>query len=345
MSSNLIAIKDYLGKYFSELHYSTIQEKYKDTRLDTIFDQRFFIQNNKTQMVVDVSMRGYALSISGNEIYISKELYDHPSVIVTNSLEQQQSLNPRSLYNSETFSTVAYLMCQNHLTIEIVDEMDEPIYVKYKSEFETFYSSVVVFRINEGVDVEVIEEVESLGALNVVANYVLHPKSRMGLTTFYRNNISAASIYYRNILLQDDAVYNHILLGRGSANIVDENKIHAGPNSTAELLGIVDSNGRDFHSILYVDPSSPEYNVSVVYKDIMETKGFVTFFPVITRGDEFNEHASIEVSNISLDDMPEEIQKEEITKFIDDIVSRVILARMSGAKRFYESKDKFIQLL
>lgn len=345
MSSNLIAIRDYLGKYFSELHYSTIQEKYKDTRLDTIFDQRFFVQNNKTQMVVDASMRGYSLSISGNEIYISKELYDHPSVVVTNSLEQQQSLNPRSLYNSETFSTLAYLMCQNHLTIEIVDQLDEPIYVKYRSEFETFYSSVVVFRVSEQVDVEIIEEIESLGALNVVANYVLHPKSRLGLTTFYKNNISATSLYYRNILLQDDAVYNHIALGRGAANIIDENKIHAGPNSTAELLGVIDSYGRDFHTILYVDPSSTEYNVSVVYKDILKDKGFVTFYPVITRGGEFSEHASIEVSNITLNDIPEDIQKEETGKFISDIVGRAILARMAGAKRFYESKDRFLQLL
>ena len=132
MSINLIPIKAYLGKYFTELNYSAAQEKYNGTSIDTFFDQRFHIQNNKTQMIVDPKMSGLSAIISGNEIQISKDLYDHPNVTITNSLENKdQTSNPRSLYNADTFSTIAYLVCQNHTMLRIVGELDEPVYLKY----------------------------------------------------------------------------------------------------------------------------------------------------------------------------------------------------------------------
>ena len=116
MSSNLIPIKSFLGKYFPELHYSATQEKYKDTNLDTFFEQRFYIQNNKVQMIIDPVLPGLTAIISGNEIHISKEFYDHPNILISNSLENNnQYSTPRSLYNAETFSTLAYLICQNEL--------------------------------------------------------------------------------------------------------------------------------------------------------------------------------------------------------------------------------------
>lgn len=343
MSSNLIYVKDYLGKYFPELHYSSIQDKYKDTKLDTLFDQRFYIQNNRTQMIVDASMPGLALSITGNEIYISKELYDHPSVNVSNSLEKPQTSNPRGLFNSETFGTVAYLMCQNHLTIEIVDAVDEPIYVKYRSEFETFHSAVVIFSIGSYIDVEIVEEIESQCALNVVTNYNLMPNAKLGLSTFYKNNISASSIYLREVTLQESTDYSHILLGQGSAGIIDENKIHVGSGSKIEMLGVINSNGRDFHTILYLDPPLTEYKATVVYKDILVDSADVSFFPIITQVDEISENVIIEVSNIILNDVPDDRKKEEVSRFISDIVGRALINRVAGAKRFYNSKDRFLQ--
>ena len=180
MSTNLTPIKAFLGKYYSELLYSASQEKYKDTELDKFFEQRFLIQGNKTQMIVDPALKGMTVTISGNEIHISKEMYDHPNILVTNSLEaNNQTSNPKSLYNPETFSTVAYLICQNHTMFEIVGDIDEPIYVKYKTDYETFYNSVVVFKINETVSAEIVEEIESHCALNCVTNYILSRKVRI----------------------------------------------------------------------------------------------------------------------------------------------------------------------
>jgi hypothetical protein len=342
MSTNLIPIKAFLGKYYPELHYSAIQEKYKDSGLDQFFEQRFYIQNNKIQMIVDPALTGLTVIISGNEIHISKALYDHPNVAVTNSLENKnQTSNPRSLYNADTFSTVAYLVCQNHTMFGIDGQIDEPIYVKYKSDYETFYNSVVVFEIAEGIDVEIVEEIESFSALNAVTNYIVHEDARINLSTFYQNNISALSFVYRNIIAQDNARFNHVLMGKGSSNIIDENKVHAYSKAKTEFLGIVNSNGRKFHSILYVQPAAEDYSVSVDYRDILQSGAEVSFFPVIL-GQEPTNLATISVSNITLDELPKETAEEEVRKYLSDIVDRAILDRMVGVKRFYDNKAKFL---
>lgn len=337
-------MRDYLGKYFSELFYSTDQEKYKNTKLDTIFDQRFYIQNNKVQMIIDASVSGLSLVITGNEIYISKELYDHPSVIVYNSIEHDQSLNPRSLFNPETFSTLAYLMCQNRLIIELIDEPDEPIYVRYRSDFETFHSAAVLFKLDDHIDAEIVEEIESQGALNVTVDYILHPRSRLNLSTFYKNNISATSIYYRNIVLEDGAHYNHMMLGKGSYSIIDENRIQPGPDTSTALFGIINSPGKDFHTILFVDPSSTEYKISAIYKEILSSSSDVSFSSTIMPP-YTNDADVVEVLRLNLDEHPEEHQQQEIETFINDIADMVLLERMSGVKRFYNNKEKFLKIL
>jgi hypothetical protein len=345
MSENLIPIKAFLGKYYSELQYSAVQDKYKNTKLDNFFEQRFYIQNNKVQMVVDPTMSGLTVIVSGNEIHVSKTLYDHPSVLITNSLENANlNSNPRSLYNPETFPTLAYLVCQNHTMFQIVGEVDEPIYLKYKSDYEAFYSSVVVFEVSERIEVEIVEEIESFSALNAVTNYILHPTAKLNLSTFYQNHVSALSFIYRNIIAQDDSSYSHMLFGKGSSNVIDENKIHAYHQSKSEFFGIVDSDAKNFHSILYVQPASEEYSVNVDYRDVLYGKADVTFFPVIL-GQEPTNKATISVSNITIVGESNENVELEVKKYLNDITERAILGRMVGVERFYNNKTKFLHFL
>lgn len=341
MSDNLIPIKSFLGKYYPELNYSSIQEKYEDTKLDTFFEQRFFIQNNKAQMIVDPGISGLVAIVSGNEIHISKELYDHPNVSITNSLEtKDQNSNPRSLYNPDVFSTVAYLVCQNHTMFRIVGEVDEPIYLKYRSDYETFYSSVIVVEVGNNLEIEIVEELESRSALNVVNNYILHPSSKLNLTTFYQNHMSGISFMYRNIIAQDNSKFNHVVFGKGSSNVIDENKLHAYKDSQSEFLGIVNSCGKNFHTILYVQPASERYSINVDYRDILSGNADVTFFPVIL-GQE-PDTATISVSNISLEEIPTKDHETEIMKYLGDIVESAILGRTVGVERFYNNKTKFL---
>ena len=345
MSENQIPIKAFLGKYYSELLYSATQDKYKDTGLNLFFEQRFLIQNNKVQMIVDPSTTGLIITISGNEISISKELYDHPNVTISNSLENNQTSNPRSLYNPETFPTLAYLVCQNHTTIEIVGGIDEPIYVRYKSDYETFYSSVVVFNIADNIDVEIVEEIESFSALNAVTNYLLGAASKLNLTTFYQNHITALSFCYRNIITQDNASFNHVLLGKGSTTVIDENRIHTKSGSKTELFGVVNSNGKNFNSILRVEPAANDYTIAVRYKDILYGKSKVSFYPLIVGQIPVGDAATIEVSNISLNEIPPDSHEAEIKNYVSDIVDRAILERMIGVERFYDNKTKFLHFL
>lgn len=341
MSTNLTTLKSFLGKYYSELLYSSGLDKYKQTGLDEIFEQRFQIQQNKVQMIVDPGISGLVVVITGNEVHISKELYDHPNVVVTNSLESNQASNPRSLYNAETVPTMAYLMCQNHTTFQIVGEIEEPIYVKYRSDFECFYSSVLVFNVSNEVEVEIVEEIESFSALNAVTNYILHPSSRLNLTTFYQNTMSSFSMCYRNVFGQDNSKFNHMLLGKGSYKAIDETKIRALAGSSAEMLGIVNSEGKNFHSILYVEPGSPDYSINVNYRDIVSGNAAITFFPVIL-GTAQPETATIDVSHITLEDIPAAQVDREVKNYVSDIIERATLERIVGVQRFYSNKKKFL---
>jgi hypothetical protein len=341
---NLVSIKTFLGKYFPELNYSTIQDKYKNTKLDTFFEQRFAIQHNKAQMVIDPLLTGLVINICGNELHISQTLYDHPLITITNSIENNANANPKSLYNPETFSTVAYLICQNHTMFQITGNVDEPIYVRYKTDYESFYNSVVLFDIAGDVNVEIAEEIESTGALNMVTNYILHPKAKLNLTTFYQNHLSGISFAYRNIIAQQYSSFSHIVLGRGSSNVIDENKLLSYDGSAAEFLGVINSVGRKFHSILSVQPmdNTENYSVVVDYRDVLFNKADVSFYPVIHSA-EINNRCSISVSNVVVEELPRETVQEDLNKYLKDLLDRILVKRTVGIDRFYINKNKFLQ--
>jgi hypothetical protein len=195
--------------------------------------------------------------------------------------------------------------------------------------------------VSNNVEVEIIEEIESSSALNAVTNYILHPESTVNLRTIYKNNISAVSFVYRNIICQEKANFSHVLLGQGSAGIIDENKISCHLDSTSEFLGIINSNSKNFHSILYVHPLAETYRVSVDYRDILTEKSRVTFFPVIL-GQVNSQNASISVSNITISDIPSDNVNVEVINYIKDIIDRATLGRMIGVKRFYDNKARFL---
>ena len=343
MSSNLIQIKAFLGKYYPELAYSVAQDKYAKVALDKFFEQRFIIQNNKTQMIVDPHLVGLGMIVSGNEIYISQDLYNHPYVEVSNSMENKDNINsnPKSLYTPEVFSTLAYLICQNHTMLQIVGEVDEPIYIKYASDYEAFYNSVVVVNIAEGIDVEIVEEFESYCALNAVTNYILQANARLNLSTFYRNHYSALSFCLRNVIVQDTAKYSHILFGKGSSNVLDESKIHANNKSSVELLGCINPGQREFHCIVGILPGSQDYSFFLDHRHVVSGRGKTTFTPVVVGHLPTDAHTN--VSSLVLDHYAEEFRAEKSAEFLGSIIERATLERTVGVERFYNNKSKFLQ--
>ena len=339
MNEKLTSIKDYLGKYYSEILYSAAQDKYLETQLDNFFEQRFQVQNNQYQIIINPDEQGLTIDVSGNEIVISKSLHDHPSITVTNSNNNPFQGNPRALYNPEIFPTIAYLICQNHTIFQINGEVDEPIYVRYKGDYENFYNSILIFNIDQNIDVEIVEEIASVCALNSVINYIVQPNAKLSLSTFYQNHISALSFFYRNIILQDSSSYIHILFGKESSNVIDENKIISENNTKIELYGIVDSRDKHFHSILQFLPSDNNYSMNVDYRNIISEYSDITFYPLIS-GRINAESSRISVTEILKSD--DDNIKKQIHDFIMDIVERAALDRMEGVKRFYDNKQLFL---
>lgn len=343
MSSNLIQIKSFLGKYYSELAHSANQEKYKKTGLNLLFEQKFLIQNNKSQMIIDPGLGGLTAIISGNEIRVSKALYDHPSIHVTNSIESPEQIqsNPKSLYNAETFSTIAYLVCQNHTMFNLNGGVDEPIYIKYTTDFEAFYNSVVIFNVSSGVDAEIVEEFESQSALNAVTNYILQPSARLSVSTFYNNRVSAASFYLRNIIAQENSSYTHMLLGKGSANVIDESKLYIQENAAIELLGCVDPRQFQFNTIIASQSTSTNYKFRLDHRHVISGKGRTTFTPSIIGTLPTGSYTNI--SSISTDTIPELMRPLRLKEFVSFITDSAILERITGSERFYNNKTKFME--
>jgi hypothetical protein len=294
-------------------------------------------------MIVDPLMPGLSMSVTGNEIYISHELYNHSSVVVSNTAEKSkvQTINTKSFYNPDTVQTVAYLMCQNIVKISIFGNIDSPIYVRYSCDYETFYSSVVDFSIAEGVDVEIVEEIASNSALNSVINYNLAPSSRLGLTTFYQNNISSTSLVFRNINSGTDSYLTHVLLGKGSSNVVDETKIRHQPNSTSEFLGVIVSNRKAFHSILSLESVDSSYDITVDYRGVFDQGHNVTFLPIVADDHMMGNHA-VDISNIQLEEIPADIRNKEVEDFLLPVVDRTLLERVADSSRFYANKAEFL---
>jgi len=342
MASNLIQIKAFLGKYYPELAYSVAQDKYIKTGISKFLEQRFIIQNNKTQMVIDPSLKGLVAIVAGNEIFVSKELYEHTNVNVTNSMETPNTNNnPKSLYTPEIFSSMAYLICQNHTMFSIVGEIDEPIYIRYRSDYESFYNSVIIVNIADGIDVEIVEEFESYCALNAVTNYILQPNSRLTVSTFYQNHLSALSFCLRNVIVQDSAKYSHTLFGRGSSCVLDESKIHANDKSSVELMACINPVQQEFHTIIGVQPGAQDYKFLLDHRHVVSGRGRTTFTPVIIGHLPADSYSNI--SSIVLDDADEEVRAIRAKNFLSSIVERSTLERTVGVERFYDNKSKFLQ--
>lgn len=344
MTSNLIPVKTFLGKYYNELLYSSDQEKYKSTGLDSFFDQRFQIQDNRAQIIIDPTLKDYEIIITGNEIVVSKELFDHPCVEIVNSIEQSQITNPKALYQPEIFSTVAYLLCQNHTTIRIVDDVDEPIYIRYVSEFEKFYNSVVVFDIHPGIHVEVVEELCSKAALNVVTNYIIQESASLRLSSFYENLISSSTFNYRNVIAREGSHYNHLLFGQGSATVIDESRIRTDEDCRIEMYGVISSPSENFHKLLYVEPYTKNFHINVDTRLVVDDFSNVTYFPAIVGEPPEKDQAKISVTSLTLENLDITRQIQEVKKFTDDIMNMAVLDRMTGVKRFYNNKTKFQNL-
>jgi hypothetical protein len=214
-----------------------------------------------------------------------------------------------------------------------------------KSDYECFQNSIIIVDILDNLNVEIIEEIESFGALNSVTNYILHPDVILDLTTFYKGHISSLTFCYRNIIVDEGSTFNHTLFGKGSSIVIDETDIRTLTGSETKLMGVINSQGKNFHTILNVESLTEDYSISVNYKDILWDKADVSFFPTILGNLPVADVSPINISNIAANKIPFEETMGKISEFISDIVDNTILIRMEGVKRFYDNKSAFVNSL
>lgn len=340
--ADLIQLQQYLGKYQAELKSSADQEKYIDTELDLLLLQKFKMQSNRLQMIVDSSLSGLQIFVAGNEVRVSKELYDHPGITTVNTVEDEsQVYNPRADYNPDVFSSMAYLICQNHTKFKISSYIDRVIYVRYRSEFETFYNSIITFEIDPTVQVDIVEEFESSSAINIVTNYHLAPTSRLRLHTFYRNSLAGIALCLRNVVVKERAYFRHLVMGKGSSSVVDETKIYPHFRSNIELFGVVEAKDTKFHSVLTVHPSATEYRIAVEYRNIINNKSKVSYYAGV-KGDNISPRSSINVEDLNVDTIPAKELNSRTEQFIKVIVDNAVISNRADLESFHNNKTRFL---
>lgn len=334
----LKTVKDTLGKYYPELLKSSTQAKYKDSRITTFFQQSFQPQVNPLHMVVDSMMEGLCIEFNGNEVYVSPDLYEHTLVNITNTMESGVNANPKAPFDSRVIGSLAYLMCQNHTIIDVVGNLDQPIYVRLSSDFETFHSSVVSFNITNGAQVEIIEEVESKAGLCAVINYTMSDCARLCLTTFYDNRISATSILHRHVITGASSQYYHNLLGNGSAIAVDESSIRTNTGALLYISGCIFCKSTGFHSILTIEPMNLNYHISVLLLGLIKQFGSFTSHPVVLRH-ELPDGSEIDITDMDATDKP----NHRVESFTECVVRDIMLSSVNGVDRFYTKRDHLIE--
>ena len=124
--------------------------------------------------------------------------------------------------------------------------------------------------------------------------------------------------------------------------MIDENKLHMSSGASAELLNCIHSMQHKFHSILQIQAAALDYSLLSDQRHIISGKGAVTFTPVV------NGHlpvdASVNVSSLILDLVPESARKDKVNDFLSNIIERATLERINGSERFYNNKSSFLQV-
>jgi hypothetical protein len=131
------------------------------------------------------------------------------------------------------------------------------------------------------------------------------------------------------------------MFGKGSSSVVDETGISILGKLTSNLSGIINSDGKDFHTILHVTPVTPDYKLYVDYRHILSGKHTVSYYPIITEYNLLSNAAQIDISEVNLDDIHENKVNETVTKFIADITDKAHIDGTIGTGRFRSNKEYF----
>lgn len=337
--ADLLPLKDYFGKYYPELKDSCSQEKYAGTGLASLFEHRYRVPNKEMQLHIDPSLPGLQLVISEGEVKISAGILNHPHISVFNDLALDQAA--KDGYNPDILPTMGYLSCWNRIKISFDSYIDTTVYIRYQSSAEIFFSSIVSIHVAPTAQVDIVEEFDGPGAVNVAANYEIESTAKLHLYTFYKPSAAGIILSLRNATIKERAYFKNVVLGKGSACVLDETKLYPLFRANVDILGIVDSPSRNFHNVLTVHPVVQEYRVAVEYKNIVGNTGVVSYYAGVV-GNSISRRSSINVTDLNIDEISDSDINTEIEKFTENVLEHVKVTDKKDSERFYGNRDEFV---
>ena len=329
----------HLGKHFAEINDSLKQEKYSGTRMPGLLTHRYKADTSTATLVVDPSLTGLNIIITGNRVRVSPGVLDHPAITFTDELSNR-TCNPRAGYTPDVAASLSYLLCGNLLQLNVTGYVDRVIYITYLSDFETLNTTVLDVNVNDTAQVDIVETVTSYSLYSVMANYHVGGTAKLRLHTFYSNSVAGSSILARQVYLSDRATFTHGLLGAGSNVLVDETRLYPGFRSNSRIVGVTSTRAAQFRSVLTVHPEIEEYAVTVDYRNVLTMDSNVGYYAGVA-GDSVSKRSYVNATELTIDKVDPDAAAVCVAEFVKDVMAEINITGRQDTAEFSKKKSEY----
>ena len=332
-------LRQHLGKHSAEIIDSLRQEKYRDTSLPGLLTHRYNADTSTATLVVDPSLSGLNVIVTGNRVRVSPGVFDHPAVSFTDGLDTR-ARNPRADYNPDVAASLSYLLCGGVLQLNITAYVDQVIYVTYLSDFETLNTTVLDVHVSGTTQVDIVETIASYSLYSVMTNYHVGDTAKLRLHTFYSNSVAGSSVLARQVYLSDRSTFTHGLLGSGSNVLVDETRLYPGFRSNSRIVGVTSTRAAQFHSVLTVHPEIEEYAVTVDYRNVLTTGSNVSYYAGVA-GDNVSKRSYVNSTELTIDKVDPTDAARCVAEFVKDVMAEINITGRQDTAEFSKKKSEY----
>lgn len=329
----------HLGKHSAEIIDSLKQEKYSSASLPGLLAHRYKADTSTATLVVDPSLTGLNIIITGNRVRVSPGVLEHPAVTFTDEISNR-ARNPRAGYTPDVAASISYLLCGNLLQLNITGYVDRVIYITYLSDFETLNTTVLDVNVNDTAQVDIVETVTSYSLYSVMVNYYVGDTAKLRLHTFYSNSVAGSSILARQVYLSDRAAFTHGLLGSGSNVLVDETRLYPGFRSNSRIVGVTSTRAAQFRSVLTVHPEIEEYAVTVDYRNVLTMGSNVGYYAGVA-GDSVSKRSYVNATELTIDKVDPDEAAGYVAEFVKDVMAEINIDGRQDTAEFSRKKSEY----
>lgn len=255
------SVKTILGDLYPAVLETSKMEKYAGTYIESLFEQTF-TQHSDTFVTVDESRDGYFLEISGPAIIISQAMYESDMFDVFESVGNGVDFDVKKYYSPEILSSFVYKLIESRFILNIKEDVDEPIHIKFTGECEEFSLSALVVNVVNGSKATIIEELNSYASIHACIDYSLSKESELNLITMHYNAVSTSNTFYRYLYVGENAKLNHKIVGNGSWSNIDETRLFPNRGSEIDVIGAIATVGNSYTHIVTVHSAYQDFKLN-----------------------------------------------------------------------------------